>query len=330
MFDMTNDSHLFRTREELEEEGFALEGNVFVKGEERWLPLHEGKFGFQYNHHYSTIQNNDIIEVEKETLKDPNFVILPQFWVTEFEAIERLTRNTTQCQTGLLGFRRISCNTNERTIVATIIPWGAASYGWILSLGPNAKKLLLLLSIMDSYIFDYITRNSLSQPSIPQGTVKQLACLNQSKIPLKNTSKILNSSLELTLTAYDLQTFAQDCGYDGPPFKWDEERRFLILCELDAAYFHLYGIERDDVNYIMETFPIVKRKDEKKYGSYRTKEKILDIYDMMAEAIRTGQEYQTIVDPPPGPPIDADGKFVPVEEWDERHWPRHVHRMREL
>ena len=81
--------------------------------------------------------------------------------------------------------------------------------------------------------------------------------------------------LELTYTAWDLEPFAKDCGYDGPPFRWDEERRFLLRCELDAAYFHLYGIARDDVDYIMETFPIVKRKDEAQHGEYRTKRVIL-------------------------------------------------------
>ena len=74
----------------------------------------------------------------------------------------------------------------------------------------------------------------------------------------------------------------------------------MIRAELDAAFFHLYGIERDDVDYIMETFPIVKRKDEQRYGSFRTKEFILEIYDAMTEAARTGKPYQTILDPPPG------------------------------
>ena len=50
----------------------------------------------------------------------------------------------------------------------------------------------------------------------------------------------------------------------------------------------------------METFPIVKRKDVERYGSFRTKELILEIYGAMAEAIRTGMPYQTILDPPPG------------------------------
>jgi hypothetical protein len=106
--------------------------------------------------------------------------------------------------------------------------------------------------------------------------------------------------VELTYTAWDVESFATDLGDSGPPFRWDEERRSAMRAELDAAFFHLYGVERDDVDYIMETFPIVKRKDEQHYGSFRTKELILEVYDAMAEATRTGKPYQTILDPPPG------------------------------
>jgi hypothetical protein len=54
------------------------------------------------------------------------------------------------------------------------------------------------------------------------------------------------------------------------------------------------------VDYIMETFPIVKRRDEERFGEYRTKRLILGIYDAMADAARTGTPYQIILDPPPG------------------------------
>jgi hypothetical protein len=114
--------------------------------------------------------------------------------------------------------------------------------------------------------------------------------------------QFINRILELTYTAWDLEPFAKDCGYDGPPFRWNEERRFLMRCELDAAYFHLYGIARDDVDYIMETFPIVKRNDIKQHGDYRTKLMILDIYDRMQRAMDTGKPYQTLLDPPPADP----------------------------
>ncbi|HEY4037165.1 MAG TPA: hypothetical protein VGL94_24680 [Ktedonobacteraceae bacterium] len=83
------------------------------------------------------------------------------------------------------------------------------------------------------------------------------------------------------------------------PFRWDEERRFLLRCELDAAYFHLYGIACDDVGYIMETFPIVKRRDEKLHGEYRTKRVILEIYEEMQKAIESGEPYETRLDPVP-------------------------------
>ena len=43
----------------------------------------------------------------------------------------------------------------------------------------------------------------------------------------------------------------------------------------------------------METFPIVKRKDEKLYGEYRTKRVILEIYDEMWRAMETGEVYRT-------------------------------------
>lgn len=112
-------------------------------------------------------------------------------------------------------------------------------------------------------------------------------------------------ALELTYTAWDLAAFASDCGYDGPPFHWDEERRFLLRCELDAAYFHLYGIAHDDVDYIMETFPIVKREDEKQYGEYRTKRLILEIYDEMQRAMESGVAYETHLAPGPADPAMA-------------------------
>jgi hypothetical protein len=113
---------------------------------------------------------------------------------------------------------------------------------------------------------------------------------------------LLPRILELTYTAWDLEPFARDCGYDGPPYRWDAGRRFLLRCELDAAFFHLYGISREDVVYVMETFPVVKRKDEQQHGEYRTKRVILEIYDALAEAARTGQPYRTRLDPPPADP----------------------------
>ena len=100
----------------------------------------------------------------------------------------------------------------------------------------------------------------------------------------------------------------------GLPQSFDRvlsSRRFLLRCELDAAFFHLYGIERDDVDYIMETFPIVKRKDEAKYGEYRTKRVILEMYGAMQQAMETGAPYRSIVSPHEPALRSAAGGAVP-------------------
>ncbi len=65
----------------------------------------------------------------------------------------------------------------------------------------------------------------------------------------------------------------------------------------------------------MDTFPIVKRKDEAAHDEYRTKRVILDIYDAMQQAIETGQPYQTLLDPPPADPRVA---HPPKNESEEK------------
>src|SRR5690606_993370 len=109
-------------------------------------------------------------------------------------------------------------------------------------------------------------------------------------------------SLELLQTSWEVQPMADELGASTGPFVWDNDRRFWLRAELDALYFHLYGISRDDVDYILETFPIVKRKDEAEHGCYRTKLAILEVYDEMARWRAEGREYQTRLDPPPAHP----------------------------
>ncbi|MCY3727789.1 MAG: hypothetical protein OXF97_02170 [Nitrospira sp.] len=61
----------------------------------------------------------------------------------------------------------------------------------------------------------------------------------------------------------------------GLPFVWDEEERRHLRARLDALYFHLYGLTREDAEYVPDTFPIVRRKDEAAFGHYRTRDLIL-------------------------------------------------------
>ena len=119
--------------------------------------------------------------------------------------------------------------------------------------------------------------------------------------------------MELVYSSNDLHKFARESGYPSNPFPRDEDRRFRIRCELDAAFFHLYGIAREDVDYILDTFPIVRRKEEAAHGEYRTKRVILELYDEMG----SGRPFQTRLESPPArgwtPPEVAIPPPPPIE-----------------
>lgn len=85
-------------------------------------------------------------------------------------------------------------------------------------------------------------------------------------------------------------------GYTGcplPPFKWDEERRAVLKAELDAIYAKLYGLTTDELRYILdpqdvygpdfpgETFRVLKEKEIRLYGEYRTRRLVLEAWERL-------------------------------------------------
>ena len=241
----------------------------------------------------------------------------------------------------LAGFRDIARNTDERTMLDSVFPCAAIGNKlplWIIEKGPNT----LAPAVLSSFVNDFAVRRKIGGTSLNFYIAKQLPVIHpdvfSQPAPWRHDGRsvhdwLLPRILELTYTTWDLESFASDCRWTSPPFRWDEERRFLLRCELDAAFFHLYlradkrghwqppgqvggnrhvetpeqhgeltshfPTPRDAVNYIMDTFPIVRRKDETRHGEYRTKRVILDIYDAMQTAAATGKSYRTVVDPSP-------------------------------
>jgi hypothetical protein len=312
MFDMANDSHLFRTREQLEQDNWSIKGNVFFKNGEKCYPLYEGKMIAHFDHHFGGYEVSVPKEGNLTTVPrhDPSFVAMPRYWIHESHI-----ESTIRKRPALLTYRDIARSTDIRTAIFSVIPAVACGHTLPIALSSPeyTDEIFYLLSNASSFVFDYVARQKLGGTHMTYFILNQLPVLPPDHyfVPCKwDNNHVLGMwislrALELTYTAWDLEAFAKDCGYDGPPFRWDEERRFLLRCELDAAYFHLYGIERDDVDYIMDTFRIWKEKEEKQYGEYRTKRVILEIYDGMQRAIETGEPYQTRLDPPPADPTMA-------------------------
>src|SRR5690606_23300451 len=122
----------------------------------------------------------------------------------------------------------------------------------VLAGGARGELAYALLANTASYIFDYATRQKLGGTNLTFGAVQQLPILDPAALTATTLRAIVPRVTELVTSSWVLRAHAQISGVDCPPFPWDEERRFWLRAELDALFFHLYGISRDDVDYIME------------------------------------------------------------------------------
>lgn len=96
MLDMSNDSQLFRTKEQLVSEGWALSGNIFSREDDRYLPLYEAKMMHQFTHRYGDYSmrpegslDTELPRIPSARLADPDYVIQPRYWVPEWEVVKK-------------------------------------------------------------------------------------------------------------------------------------------------------------------------------------------------------------------------------------------------
>lgn len=266
---------------------------------ERMLPLYEAKMIHHYDHRWATYEpdgsTRDVTLAEKQ---DPNFVVLPRYWVRESVVRDRLEGRWDR--DWLLGWRDICRSTDERTMIATINGAGASPEGGtLLALPGPAHVAPLLLAVWNSFAFDFVARQKVGGTHLKYFTIRQLPVPGRETFAVPagwSPRETLAAWIErrvllLVADATDMAAVAADFSTDVNVSAWDGVKRAHARAELDAAMFHTFGLSRDDVDYVMESFPIVKRKDEAVHGEYRTKRLILEIYDQMAEAIATGTTY---------------------------------------
>ncbi|MCC6747216.1 MAG: N-6 DNA methylase [Deltaproteobacteria bacterium] len=271
----------------------------FVKSGD-YVPLLEGKLFHQYDHRFASYD----VQGETRRVGERGPDDHSNFW--RFIPREIALRRNSRLRTApsLLCLRDIARATDERTVIAAIVPANISDYTVRVFQQDVADctAQLLLLSQLNAFVFDFLVRQRVSGTHLTNSVLEQVAVVPPHAIHGPMRALLRSAAFELTYTAWDLEPFARDVGYDGPPFRWDPARRFLLRCELDAAFFHLYGLSREDAGYVMDTFPIVRKHDEKAHGEYRTKRVILELYDALAEAARTGRPYETRLDPPPADP----------------------------
>lgn len=282
MFDMSNDSGLFAS-----EPGEGL------------LPLYEAKMFWHYNHRYGDYNDHpegakttSLPDILDERLMNSEYAVTSRYYVEKLEVEERLGDWKRKW---LLGFRGITNSTNERCMVATLLP--------IAGLGNSAPAILFekndahyaacLQANWSSLIFDFLSKQKLGGSNLNFFIVKQLPVIPPDYYSRADLDFILCRVLELTYTAWDMRPFALDLDYDSEPFIWNAKRRAVLRADLDAYYAYLYGLTRDELRYILdpadiygsdfpsETFRVLKNNEIRKFGEYRTQRLVLEAWDRL-------------------------------------------------
>ena len=292
MFDMTNDSHLFRTAAQLDSAGFyPVQGNCWKRGEEMYLPLYQGRMIWHFDHRANSVRVNPesthnpyLSEpVSEAQHADPDFLPQTQYWVPADNVDTALPESRGYA----LGFRDIARPTDVRTIIASIVPWAGYGNTAPLLVEADATDSACLAANLNAICVDFVARQKAQGTHLNWYILEQLPVIAPEGYDQRFGDKtardlVRDHVLRLTYTAHDMAPFARDLGYDGPPFTWDEEERRHLRARLDALYFHLYGLSREDAGYVLNTFPIVQRQDEAQFGSYRTRDLILAYMNALA------------------------------------------------
>ena len=320
MIHMSNDSYLFRTYAQLTAQGATLNGNTFTTVDgETYVPLYEGKMIWHYNHHYGTWPTegerpNSINTPSEDELANPDSCIMPWYWVPLAAVKDRLVKYDKDGNIvwewkhkWLFAFRDVTNAMTERTFIIAPIPdaKGVGHTATLLYAERGCMPGASLYGMMSSLIFDYTTRQKIGGTHASINYVKQFPVLTPDQIPSTMQWQIVKRVAELCYFNHDMDGWASELWEEmseeqraelpqlgvQQPWVYNPERRAVLQAELDAIFAHLYGLDTEDLRYILdpedicgkgcinETFRVLKDNELRQYGEYRTKRLVLEAWN---------------------------------------------------
>ena len=304
MFHMSNDSYLFETRSDFNEQDLVSKGNRLVESnsKERYS-LYEAKMFWLYNHRLSSFTGDKIEYTKADNLHRPSFISQGKFWIKS-EFVSKKLNSSKENQTSLIdeknydwviGFRKITGTSNERTFVSCVLPISAYSDSCqYITSSSNSVKQVVLLGMISSLVFDFICRKKISGNNISHFVVKQLPIIPPEQFTPKDLHFIVPRVLELTYTAWDLKAFADDVWEEADKTlkeliqnRWENNKRAIYLEETEQPDWvenpllsKLAGETKEErENFPGETFRVLKEKEIKKYGEYLTTIYVLEAWN---------------------------------------------------
>lgn len=320
MIHMSNDSHLFQTYAQLIELGATLNGTTFTTTDgTTYVPLYEGKMIWHYNHHYGSWPTegerpNSINMPSLDELSNPNSHIMPWYWVPLSTVKDRLVKYDKDGNVvwewkhkWLFAFKDIARGVDMRTFIIAPIPdaKGVGNTATLLYVERGCMPGASLYGMMSSLIFDYCSRQKIGGTHASINYVKQFPVLTPEQIPSAMQWQIVKRVAELCYFNHDMDGWASELWDEmneeqrselpqlgaQQPWIYNPERRAILQAELDAIFAHLYGLNTEELRYILdpedvcgkgcinETFRVLKDNEIRQYGEYRTKRLVLEAWN---------------------------------------------------
>jgi len=280
-FNMTTDSALFKSRADLERDSWVLRGNVFIRGQDKYLPLYEGKMFHQFDHRWAHSDDTKPLRGPKA----PDFVVMPRYWVPQSEVDSRLGN---WALPWLFVWRNIVRTTDERTVISTLIPRAGVSNSATIGLiAPELANLAPVLpAVFSSLPLDFIARFKAGGVNLSFFIVEQLPVPGPATFlehppwdPYHSWAEWISLRAAALIESDDLRLGDGSTVSRDP---WDARRRENLRAELDAGLFHFYGFTFDETEYALNSFTVLRDKEMREVGDFRSRRLALKEYEKLA------------------------------------------------
>ena len=272
------------------------------EGDSTGLPVYEGRMVDLFDHRAKGYRSGRGRAAVWEELPfgQSGKSIQPQWYIAPSRIPEKTAERVQRYR---IGFCDVASATNVRSLVATIIPPNFICGHKIPTITFHSQPIEVYAPeaayewaypvwtcVANSFVMDFLVRKKVSLSM----TYTILDSLPFPRLTPDHelTRKLLPLGLRLTCTSPEMAGFWDAMAEQGwvdpiaegstPPGFTDPELRLDARAQIDAIVAkEIYGLSRDEVDYVLETFRIAKEYDIDKYGDYRTKMLILEHYDAM-------------------------------------------------
>lgn len=313
LFHMSGASEKFLDHEDIAPLIERREGALAILNDGRRVyPLYEGKMFWHFDHRYGTYEDQTEKQANKGVLPrvtddqhaNPDYRVEPRYWVDEIQTMDALGEEAKF--DWFIAWRDVG--PSERTFINSPIPRCAAGdTAYLISPGSDPESNVALVGILGSCVSDYAARQKSSR--MKYFVVEQIPALtaNQIRTTLtflgqKSATWLALRVLELCYTNVELAPLTKALGRSHSPFRWDPDRRAILQAEIDAAMLHLYNLDRSQAEWLLDSFTVLRKYEERDYDEFRTKRMVLEVYDAMAAARSENVVYKTSLVPLPADP----------------------------